>query len=168
MFPLLGLGVLFLGHLLELVRFLAQLNEGLLYGIGFLSAFLSGVEIGFFRSVFLETTATVRIVRCACSPMLIARSQCFLVRAFWDCGQHQVSTCLFYRCAKVSCCKKRWVFWISPGHAYHCVKLSRCKKRWTYRIYPGHERQKERPHVHRSPTFLVKVGLILPRVRACL
>ncbi len=28
------------------------------------------------------------------------------------------------------------------------------------------ERQKERTHVHRIPTFLVKVGLILPRVRA--
>jgi len=28
------------------------------------------------------------------------------------------------------------------------------------------ERQKERSHVHMSPTFLVKVGLILPRVRA--
>ncbi len=28
------------------------------------------------------------------------------------------------------------------------------------------ERQKERTHVHRSPTFLVKVNLILPRVRA--
>jgi hypothetical protein len=28
------------------------------------------------------------------------------------------------------------------------------------------KRQKERTHVHRSPTFLVKVGLILPRVRA--
>jgi hypothetical protein len=29
------------------------------------------------------------------------------------------------------------------------------------------ERQKERKHVHRSPTFLDKVELILPRVRAC-
>ncbi len=28
------------------------------------------------------------------------------------------------------------------------------------------ERQKEQMHVHRSLTFLVKVGLILPRVRA--
>jgi len=28
------------------------------------------------------------------------------------------------------------------------------------------KRQKEQTHVHRSPTFLVKVGLILPRVRA--
>ncbi len=28
------------------------------------------------------------------------------------------------------------------------------------------ERQKERAHVHMSPTFLMKVGLILPRVQA--
>jgi hypothetical protein len=136
MFPLLG--VLFLGHLFELVQFLAQLREGLLYWIGFLSAFLSGAEIGFFRSIFLKTTAIVRIVRRARVPMLIARSQCFLVRAFLNCGQYQVATYLFYCCAKVSCCKKRWTFRISPGHIYCCAKLSRCKKRWTYWIFPGH------------------------------
>jgi hypothetical protein len=39
MFPLLG--VLFLDHLLKLVRFLAQLREGLPYGIGFFSPFLA-------------------------------------------------------------------------------------------------------------------------------
>ncbi len=46
------LGVLFLDHLLELVQFLAQLRKVLLRGTGFLSAFLSGAEIGFLRSVF--------------------------------------------------------------------------------------------------------------------
>jgi hypothetical protein len=81
MFPLLG--VLFLVHLLELVRFLAQLREGLLYGIVFLSAFLSGAEIGFFRSVFLDTTAIARIVRCNAPPCFLQRSQCFLVWAFF-------------------------------------------------------------------------------------
>ena len=113
MFPLLG--VPFLSHLLKLVRFLAQLREGLLYGIGFLSALLSGAEIGFFRSVFLKTTAIVRVVRHARAPMLIARLQCFSVRAFLDCGQYQVATYLFYCCAKVSRCKKRRMFWILPG-----------------------------------------------------
>ncbi len=99
-------GVLFLKHLLELVRFLAQMPEGLLSGIGFLSAFLSGAEIGFFRSPFLETTAITRIVRRVRAPMLIARSQSFSIRAFWDCGQYQVTTYVFYRCAKVSRRKK--------------------------------------------------------------
>ncbi len=124
----------------KLVQFLAQLNKGLLYGIGFLSAFLSGAEIGFFRSVVLETTAIVRIVRRARTPMLIARSQCFSVRAFWDCGQYQVTTYLFYCCAKVSHCKKRWMFWILTGHTSRCMRVSRCEMRWTYRIFPGHIR----------------------------
>jgi hypothetical protein len=109
-------------------------------GMGFLSAFLSGAEIGFFHSVFLKTTAIMRIVHRARTPMLIARSRCFLVRAFLDCGQYQVATYLFYCCAKVSRRKKRRIFWISPGHAYRCAKLSRCEKRWTYRIFPGHIR----------------------------
>ena len=61
MFPLLG--VLFLDHLLKLVQFLAQLHERLLCGIGFLSAFLGGAVIGFFRSVFLKSTAITSIVR---------------------------------------------------------------------------------------------------------
>ena len=70
MFPLLG--VLFLDHLLELVHFLALLRKRLLCVIGFLSAFLSGTEIRFFRSVFLETTAIASIVRCVRTPMLLA------------------------------------------------------------------------------------------------
>jgi hypothetical protein len=81
------LGVLFLDHLLELVRSLAQLREGLLYGIGFLSSFLSGAEIGFFHSVFLETTAMASIVHRACAPMLLAKVAVFLGTSFsWDSG----------------------------------------------------------------------------------
>jgi hypothetical protein len=80
MFPLLG--VFFLDHLLELVQFLAQLRKGLLYGIGFLSAFLGGVEIGFFRSIFLETMAIARIVRRVRTPMLLATVALFLGTCF--------------------------------------------------------------------------------------
>ncbi len=72
------LGVLFLEHLLELVQFLAQLRERLLRGIGFLSAFLSGAEIGFFRSVFLKTMAIASIVRRARASMLVAQVAMFL------------------------------------------------------------------------------------------
>ncbi len=81
------LGVLLLDHLLELVQFLAQLREGLLYGIGILSAFLSGAEIRFFRSVFLETTAIARVVSRVCAPMLLAKVTVFLGTSFlWDSG----------------------------------------------------------------------------------
>jgi len=76
------LGVLFLDHLLELVRSLAQLREELLDGIGFLSAFLSGAEIRFFRSVFLETTAMASIVRRVRAPMLLAKVAVFLGTSF--------------------------------------------------------------------------------------
>ena len=80
MFPLLG--VLILDHLPELVRFLAQLRKGLLYGIGVLSAFLSGTEIRFFRSVFLKTTAIASIVRRVRAPMLLAKVAVFLSTSF--------------------------------------------------------------------------------------
>ncbi len=76
------LGVFFLDHLLELVQFLALLREGLLCGIGFLSAFLSGAEIGFFRFVFLETTAIASIVHLVRAPMLLAKVAVFLGTSF--------------------------------------------------------------------------------------
>ena len=79
------LGVFFLDHLLELVHFLALLRKRLLCGIGFLSAFLRGAEIGFFRSVFLKPTAISSIVRRECAPMLLAKVAVFLGMSFlWD------------------------------------------------------------------------------------
>jgi hypothetical protein len=152
MFPLLG--VLFLDHLLELVRFLAQLREGLLYRIGFLSAFLSGAEIGFFHSVFLETTAIASIVRRARAPMLLATVTAFLGTSFpRDIGA-VVSTrllrTLFIAVQRFLVARNDGPFGsFLATYALDCL-----------------ERQKERTHVHRSPTFLVKVELILPRVRA--
>jgi hypothetical protein len=71
-------GVFFLENLLELVQFLAQLRERLLCGIGFLSTFLSGTKIGFFRSVFLKTAAIASIMRRVRAPMLLAQVAMFL------------------------------------------------------------------------------------------
>jgi hypothetical protein len=132
------LGVLFLDHLLELVRFLAQLREGLLRGTGFFSAFLRGMEIRFFHFVFLKTTTIAIILRHARASMLIARLQSFLIQAFWDCGQHQVTTYLFCCSAKVSLRKKQRTFRILPGHTSRCTRVSRCEMCLTYRIFPGH------------------------------
>ncbi len=85
MFPLLG--VFFLDHLLELVHFLALLRKRLHCGIGFLSAFLSGAEIGFFRSVFLEPMAITSIVRRVRAPMLLTKVAVFLGMSFlWAYG----------------------------------------------------------------------------------
>ena len=108
------LGVLFLDHLLELVRSLAQLREGLLYGSGFLSAFLSGAEIGFFRFVFLETMAMASIVHRVRAPMLLAKVAVFLGTSFpRDSGTLSVPGRYvpFYRCAKVSRREKRRTRW---------------------------------------------------------
>jgi len=78
---------LFLENLLELVQFITQLGERLLREIGILSAFLSGAEIGFFSSVFLETTAMASIVRRIRAPMLLATVAVFLGTSFpWDSG----------------------------------------------------------------------------------
>ena len=93
MVPLLG--VFFLDHLLELVHFCALLCKRLLCGIGFLSTFLSGAEIGFFRSVFLKPKTISSIVRRECAPMLLAKVAKFLGTSFlWDSGTI-VSTRLF-------------------------------------------------------------------------
>jgi hypothetical protein len=152
MFPLLG--VLFLDHLLELVHLLALLRKRLLCGIGFLSAFLSGAEIGLFCSVFLETTAIPSIVCRVRTPMLLAKVTVFLGTSFlWDSGT-MVSTRLLRTLllAVRSFLVARRVGFVGSFPATYALCCL--------------ERQKERTHVHRSPTFLVKVELILPRVWA--
>ena len=104
MFPLLGF--FFLDHLLKLVQFLAQLRQGLLHGIGFLSAFFRGTEIGFFCSVFLELTAIMSIVHHVRAPMLLSKVAVFLGLSFlWDSGCG-FSTRSLSCCAKLSCSKK--------------------------------------------------------------
>ena len=81
------LGVSFLEKLLELVQFIAQRGESLLRWIGIISTFLSGAEIGFFRSVFLKTTAIATIVRRVRAPMFLAQVAMFLgTYLFWDSG----------------------------------------------------------------------------------
>ncbi len=79
--------VFFLQHFLKLVQFLAQLSERLLRGIGFLSTFLGGAEIGFFRSVFLKTMTIAGIVCRVRAPMLLAKVAMFLgTHLFRDSG----------------------------------------------------------------------------------
>jgi hypothetical protein len=151
MFPLLD--VLFLDHLLELVHFLALLRKRLLYGIGFLSAFLSGAEIGFFCSVFLKMTAITSIVCRVRAPMLLAQVTVFLgTYLFRDSGT-MVST----RSLRTLLLAVR-SFLVARSVGFGGSFLA------TYAL-DRLERQKERAHVHRSTTFLVKVELILPCVR---
>jgi hypothetical protein len=145
------LGVSLLEHLLELVQFLAQLREGLLRGTGFLSAFLSGTEIGLFRSVFLKMMAIASIVCCVRIPMLLAQVTMFLGRSFlWDSGTLSTrSLCTLLLAVRRFLVARRVGLFGSflPTYALDSLK-----------------RLKERSHIDKSTTFLVKVVLILPRV----
>ncbi len=114
------------------------------------------MEIGFFRSVFLKTTVIARIVRRIHAPMLVAKVPVFLGTSFlWDSGtvaSTRLLRTLFIAVRRFLVARSDGLFGsLLATYALGCL-----------------ERQKERTHVHRSPTFLVKVGLILPRVRACL
>ena len=150
MFPLLC--VFILDHLLELVHFLALLCKRLLCGIGFLSAFLSGAEIGFFRSIFLKTTAIASIVRCVRTPMLLAKVAVFLgTYLLWD-SRTMVSTRLL---RTLFLTVQSFLVARSVGFVGSFLAIY---------VLDRLERKKERMLVHRSTTFLVKVELILPRV----
>ena len=50
----------------------------------FFSAFLSGVEIGFSHSVFLEPTSISSIAHCLRVPMLLAKVTVFLSKSFFQ------------------------------------------------------------------------------------
>jgi hypothetical protein len=170
------LGVLFLDHLLELVRFLAQLRKGLLYGIGFLSAFLSGAEIGFFRSVFLETTAIASIVCRVRAPMLLAKVAVFLGTSLLRdsgtvVGTRLLRTPLFaVRSFLVARSGGLFGSFLATLLTVRSFLIARSVGLIGYFLATYAldclERQKEQTHVHRSLTFLVKVELILPCVRA--
>jgi hypothetical protein len=175
MFPLLG--VLILDHLPELVRFLAQLRKGLLYGIGVLSAFLSGTEIRFFRSVFLKTTAIASIVRRVRAPMLLAKVAVFLSTSFPQDSGIVVSTrslrTLLFAVQRFLVARSNGLFgsFLATLLAARSFLITRSVGLIGYFLATYAldclERQKEQTHVHRGPTFLVKVELILPRVWAC-
>ena len=56
---------------LELLDFLSDPRKVMVYGITFLTAFLSGTEIGFLLSVLLKPTTITSVVHGMCAPMLI-------------------------------------------------------------------------------------------------
>jgi hypothetical protein len=145
------LGVSFLENLLELVQFVAQLGKRLLRGIGILSAFLSGAEIGFVRSVFLETTAITSIVRRVHAPMFLAQVAMFLgTYLFRDSGTLSTrSLCTLLLAVRSFLVARRVGLAGSFLPTYALDSL---------------ERLKERTDIGRRTPFLVKVVLILPRV----
>ncbi len=67
-----------LQRFLELLDFLCELCEVMVYGITFLTALLSSAEIGFLFSIFFKPTTLMCVVRGICTPML----QCFSKQTF--------------------------------------------------------------------------------------
>ncbi len=58
---------------LKFLNFLSELSEVMIYRTTFLTAFLSGMEIGRLLSIFLEPMALKCVVRGLCAPMLLAQ-----------------------------------------------------------------------------------------------
>jgi hypothetical protein len=144
-------GVFFLDHLLKLVQFLAQVCKRLLCGIGFLSTFLGGAKIGFFCSVYLEPMAISSIVHGVHGKMLLAKVAMFLCTSFlWNSGLSVSTRSLCPLFLGV----QSFLVWRSIGSFLATYTLNSLK------------RQEKQIHVHGSPTFLVKVELILPQVWA--
>ncbi len=71
-----------LQRFLEFLNFLSELHEVMIYGITFLTAFLSGAEIGLLLSIFLKPTTLMCVVCGIRTHMLLAQLQCFSKRTF--------------------------------------------------------------------------------------
>jgi hypothetical protein len=134
------------------------------------------VEIKFFRSVFLETTAIVSIVCRVRAPMLLAKVAAFLSTSFlWDSGTvvgTRLLRTLLFAVQRFLVARSDGLFgsFLATLLAVRSFLVARSVGLIGYFLATYAldcvERQKERTHVHRSSTFLVKVELILPRVRA--
>ncbi len=127
------------------------MRERLLRGIGFLSAFLGGAEIGFLRSVFLKTTTIASIVGCVRAPMLLAQVAMllgtYLFRDSETFSTRSLHTLLLAVQRFLVARRVGLVGSFLPTYALDSL-----------------EGLKERTHIGRRTTFLVKVVLILPRV----
>jgi hypothetical protein len=141
------LGISFLENLLELVQLFA-----LLRGTGFLSAFLSGAEIGFLRSVFLKTMTIASIVGRVRAPTFLAQVAMFL------------GTYLFRNSGTLSTRSLRTLL-LAVRSFLVTRKVGLAGSFLPTYAFDSLERLKERTDVGRRTTFLVKVVLILPRVR---
>ncbi len=60
-----------LQRFLELLNFLGELREVMVYGITFFTALLSGTEIGFLLSVFFKPRTLTCVVHGICAPLLL-------------------------------------------------------------------------------------------------
>jgi len=144
-------------------------------GLGFFPPFLAAWKSDF-RSVFLKTTAIASIVRRVRAPMLLAKVAVFLGTSFPRDSGTVVSTrslrTLFIAVQRFLVARSGGLFgsFLATLLAVRSFLVAKSVGLIGYFLATYAlgclERQKDRTHVQRSPTFLVKVGLILPRVWA--
>jgi hypothetical protein len=84
-----------LQRLLKLLNFLGQLREVMVHGITFLSAFLSGAEIGFLLSVLFKPTSITSVVHSMRAPMLLAKVAVLLKADFLGNPGRRIGTRVF-------------------------------------------------------------------------
>jgi hypothetical protein len=137
--------------LLKLLNFLGQLRKVTVHGITFLSAFLSGTEIGFLLSVLFKPTTITSVVRGICTPMLLAQVAVLLQTDFLGNPSRRIGTRVFLPfLALVGRLLRRFQFALLVGaNAFDCFQQS-----------------KKQAHVHRRHVLLVHVVLVLPLDRA--
>jgi hypothetical protein len=84
-----------LQRFLKLLNFLGELRKVMVYGITFLSAFLSGVEIRFLLSVLFKPMTITSVVRGTCTPMLLAQVAMLLKADFLGNPDRGIGTRVF-------------------------------------------------------------------------
>jgi hypothetical protein len=84
-----------LQQFLKPLDFLCELRKVMVYGITFLTAFLSGTKIGFLLSVLLKSTTITSVVRGIRAPMLLAQVAMLLKANFLGCPDRSLGTRAF-------------------------------------------------------------------------
>ncbi len=84
-----------LQRFLKLLDFLSELCEVMVYGITFLTAFLSSVEIRFLLFVLLNSTTITSVVRGMCAPLLLAEFAMLLKSDFLGHPNRSLATSAF-------------------------------------------------------------------------
>jgi hypothetical protein len=137
-----------LQHFLELLNFLGELRKVMIYGITFLTALLSGAEIGFLLSVFFKPTTLTCVVRGIRAPMLFAQVAMLLNANLLGHPNSSLGTTAFLPfLALVRRLLGRFQFALLVGaDAFNCL-----------------QRSEKRAHVHQCHALLDHVVLVYHR-----
>ncbi len=136
---------------LEPLNFLGELREVMVFGIIFLTAFLSSTEIRFLCSVLLKPMTITSVVRGICTPMLLAQVAMLLEANFLGHPDHSLGTRAFLPfLALVRRLLRRFRFALLVGAD----------------AFDRFKQGEKQAHIHWCHALLVHVVLVLPLERA--